>query len=339
MAVRFGVIGTGLMGGIHARATQDAPGAELVAVGGGSRASALGTTLGVAVEPDATALLARTDLDAVVIATPHTTHLALVEAAAASGRHILLEKPMGVSVADCDRMMAACETAGVSLMVAHISRFLPAVREAHARIVGGEIGEPRMVVAERLVDGYPNSGWPLDPAEGSAFLDWGSHGCDLMRWLVGAEPEIAFGRTATYRGTAPGALSAMALFGFAGGRMGQVWQSYEMAGPERLARAHYVVVGSEGTLDCHAYGQLGLDRGGRHRIVHQATDFPGPGGAADMGGRTFRTAFRDQLAAFSDAIATGRRPPITAQDGRIAVAMVLAAEESAATGQAVSVAR
>ena len=194
-------------------------------------------------------------------------------------------------------------------MVAHISRFLPAVSQAHARIAAGDIGEPRMVLAERLVDGYPNSGWPLDPAEGSAFLDWGSHGCDLMRWLVGAEPELAFGRTATYRGTAPTALSAMATFGFEGGRMGQVWQSYEMAGPGVLARARYVVVGSEGTLDCHAYGQLGLDRDGAHTIVYRADDFPGPGGAADMDGTTFRTAFRDQLKGFTDAIAAGGTPP------------------------------
>jgi len=339
MTVRVGVIGTGLMGAIHARAAQDAEGAELVAVGGGSRAEALGARLGVAVEPDAAAVLARTDLDAVVIATPHTTHRSLVEAAAAAGRHILLEKPMGLSLADCDAMIGACAVAGVSFMVAHISRFLPAVSQAHARIAAGEIGEPRMVLAERLVDGYPNSGWPLDAAEGSAFLDWGSHGCDLMRWLVGAEPEIAFGRTATYRGTAPSALSAMATFGFEGGRMGQVWQSYEMAGPGKLARAHYIVVGSEGTLDCHAYGQLGLDRAGRHETVYQAADFPGPGGAADMDGATFRTAFRDQLAGFTNAVMAGTQPPVTALDGRTAVAMVLAAEASAATGQAVAVAR
>jgi predicted dehydrogenase len=336
--VRVGVIGTGLMGGIHARAAQDAAGSTLVAVGGGTRAPALGARLGVPVEPSAEALLGRDDLDGVVLATPHTTHLALVEAAAARGLHVLLEKPMGLSVADCDRMIAVCAAAGVTLMVAHISRFLPAVSQAHERIGRGDIGEPRMVIAERLVDGYPNSGWPLDPAEGSAFLDWGSHGCDLMRWLVGAEPEIAFGRTTTFRGTAPTGLSAMATFGFAGGRMGQVWQSYEMAGPGVLARARYVVVGSEGTLDCHAYGQLGLDHGGSHSIVYRADDFPGPGGAADMDGVTFRTAFRDQLAGWVDAIRDGVAPPVTGQDGRTAVAMVLAAEASAATGQAVPVA-
>jgi len=339
MTVRIGVIGTGLMGAIHARAAQDADGAELVAVGGGSRAEALGVRLGVAVEPDAAALLSRTDLDAVVIATPHTSHLALVDAAAAAGRHVLLEKPMGLSLADCDAMIASCAAASVSLMVAHISRFLPAVSEAHARIAAGQIGEPRMVLAERLVDGYPNSGWPLDPAEGSAFLDWGSHGCDLMRWLVGADPELVFGRAATYRGGAPAALSTMATFGFEGGRMGQVWQSYEMAGPGVLARARYVVVGSEGTLDCHAYGQLGLDRDGAHTIVYRADDFPGPGGAADMDGETFRTAFREQLKGFTDAVTAGAPPPVTAHDGRTAVAMVLAAEASAASGQSVTVGR
>jgi myo-inositol 2-dehydrogenase/D-chiro-inositol 1-dehydrogenase len=236
-------------------------------------------------------------------------------------------------------MIAACAEAGVTFMVAHISRFLPAVREAHARIAQGEIGEPRMVAAHRLVDGYPNSGWPLDPAEGSSFLDWGSHGCDLMRWLVDAEPALAFGQVATYRGSAPTALSAMAVFAFEGGRMGHVWQSYEMAGPGLLARARYIVAGSEGTLDCHAYGRLDLDRGGQARTVLLADDFPGPGGAADMDGITFRSAFRDQLQGFAAAIAAGTPPPVTAQDGRTAVAMVLAAEEAAATGQAVRVAR
>lgn len=339
MTVRIGVIGTGLMGGIHARAAQDASGAELVAVAGGSRAPGLGGRLGVPAEASPEALLDRTDLDAVVIATPHTSHLPLVRAAAATGRHVLLEKPMGVSLPDCDAMIAACADAGVTFMVAHISRFLPAVREMHARIAQGEIGEPRMVVAHRLVDGYPNSGWPLDPAEGSSFLDWGSHGCDLMRWLVDAEPEIAFGQAATYRGTAPTALSAMAVFGFEGGRMGHVWQSYEMAGPGLLARARYIVAGSEGTLDGHAYGRLDLDRDGQSRTVLLADDFPGPGGAADMDGVTFRTAFRDQLAGFAASIAAGAPPPVTGQDGRTAVAMVLAAEEAAASGQAVRVAR
>jgi predicted dehydrogenase len=339
MAVRIGVIGTGLMGGIHARAAQDAPAAELVAVAGGSRAAGLGARLGVPAEASPDALLDRPDIDAVVIATPHTSHLPLVRAAAATGRHVLLEKPMGVSLPDCDAMTAACAEAGVTFMVAHISRFLPAVREAHARIAQGEIGEPRMVAAHRLVDGYPNSGWPLDPAEGSSFLDWGSHGCDLMRWLVGAEPELAFGQVATYRGSAPTALSAMAVFAFEGGRMGHVWQSYEMAGPGLLARARYIVAGSEGTLDCHAYGRLDLDRGGQARTVLLAADFPGPGGAADMDGITFRTAFRDQLQGFVAAIAAGAPPPVTAQDGRTAVAMVLAAEEAAANGQAVRVSR
>ena len=163
-----------------------------------------------------------------------------------------------------------------------------------------------MVVAHRLVDGYPNSGWPLDPAEGSAFLDWGSHGCDLMRWLVGAEPEIAFGRTASYRGTAPTALSAMAVFGFEGGRMGHVWQSYEMAGPGR-PRARPLPgdrVGRARSTAMHT-GSWTSIADGAHRTVYQADDFPGAGGAADMDGPTFRGAFRDQLQGFADAIAAG----------------------------------
>ena len=89
--------------------------------------------------------------------------------------------------------------------------------------------------------------------------------------------------------------------------MGHVWQSYEMAGPGVLARARYLVVGSEGTLDCHAYGQLDLDRGGSHRTVYRADDFPGPGGAADMDGPTFRRRSATSSQGFADAIASGAR--------------------------------
>jgi predicted dehydrogenase len=337
MSVRIGVIGTGQMGAIHALAAQDSAGATLVAVAGGSRAPGLAQRLGVELEDDPSRLIERTDIDAVVIATPHTVHLPQVKEAAAAGKHVFLEKPMGLSVADCDEMIAACDAAGVRLMVAHITRFLEAATRAHDLVAEGAIGEPRMAHAERLVDGYPNSGWPLDPAEGSAFLDWGSHGCDILRWMIGAEPEVAFGRVATYRGGQPAALSAMATFGFAGGRMGSVWQSYEMPGPGVLARARYVVAGSEGTVDCHAYGQLSIDRGGRSEVVYRAEDFQGVGVAAVMDSPTFRGGFLRQLDGFVDAVAAGVEPPVTGRDGRTAVAMVLAAEASAASGEAVPV--
>src|SRR5439155_17667615 len=102
----------------------------------------------------------------------------------------------------------------VRLMVAHVTRFLPATLVARRLVDEGEIGDVRMIAAFRILDGYPNEGWPLDPAEGSAYLDWGSHGCDVIRWFAGREPEVAFARFTTYRRTPPANLSGMVVFGF-----------------------------------------------------------------------------------------------------------------------------
>ena len=88
-----------------------------------------------------------------------------------------------------------------------------------------------------------------------------------------------------------------------------------------------------------AYGELTLDRGDRREVVLRAADYAGPGAAADLAGETFRGAFRDQLGSWTDAIAGGTPAPVTGRDGRMAVAMVLAAEASAASGSAVRIER
>ena len=105
MTVGFGLIGAGQMAHIHAVAiTEQTPGrARIVAVAGGTRAPALAAEFGAEAEPSVEALLERADIDAVVISTPHTAHLPNVLAAAAAGKHILLEKPMALSVEECRR--------------------------------------------------------------------------------------------------------------------------------------------------------------------------------------------------------------------------------------------
>ena len=84
------------------------PNARLVAVAVGSRAPGLAADYGVPAEASAAALLARPDVDAVIIATPHSTHAALTAQAAAAGKHVYIEKPMAVTVAECDAMIDAC---------------------------------------------------------------------------------------------------------------------------------------------------------------------------------------------------------------------------------------
>jgi len=118
MTVRVGIVGSGFMGRTWAEvAANHAKGTSLIAVTGGTRATALAADFGIPLEPDLDGLLARDDVDAVVLASPPAGHLAQTLAAAAAGKHLLVEKPMAVTLAECDAMNAAARAAGVVLVV------------------------------------------------------------------------------------------------------------------------------------------------------------------------------------------------------------------------------
>ena len=150
------------------------------------------------------ALLARDDLDFVDICTPEFLHAEQTEAAAAAGLHVICEKPMCSSVEEADRMIAACESAGVMLFVAHSRRSTGRYRQIRAAIERGDIGEVRYVRENErrprsmydglgLGTGYwtPQSGRPwLTMAQYSqgAALTNAVHETDLARWFVGVEP-------------------------------------------------------------------------------------------------------------------------------------------------------
>src|SRR5207344_2722144 len=155
-------------------------------------------------------------------------------------------KPMGLDVAECDAMIDACRAAKVRLMVAHITRFLPATVVAKRLVEDGEIGDLRMISVHRLLDGYPNEGWTLDRREGTAYLDWGSHGCDVIRWFADRAPEVAFARFTSYRRTPPDNLSGMVIFGFPDDVVSQTWMSYEVPADSWIQRARYTFAGSRG---------------------------------------------------------------------------------------------
>jgi len=329
MTVGFGLIGAGQMAHIHAVAiAEQAPGeARLVAVTGGTRAPALAAEFGAQAEPSIDALLGRADIDAVVIATPHTAHLPNVLASAAARKHILLEKPMGLSVDECRQMIDACAAAGVHLSLAKISRWLEAVRVGHDLVADGAAGEPIAIHVHRLFPGYPNTGWPLDPREGGAWLDWGSHGCDVVRWYAGREPELVTARFASRREDMPD-LTGMATFGFPGNLLASLFMSYEIPGSAATERAHYTVFGTEAVVDVHAYGGVDILRGDVREVVYRDDRFTDANTTWDEHAPYFRRGFADQVRDLVEAVRDGRPPAIDGEDGRIAVAMATGALRS-----------
>src|SRR6185436_17276080 len=129
--IRIGVIGSGFMGRTNAETiTRYLKGTKLAGIAGGTRAAALAKEYGIESDADVPTLLARRDVDAVFISTPHAHHAEQAIAAAEAGKHILLDKPMAASVADCDRIITAADKAGVNLMIMFGQRFRKVNTEA-----------------------------------------------------------------------------------------------------------------------------------------------------------------------------------------------------------------
>ena len=187
----------------------------------------------------------------VVIATPHTTHLPLALAAAAAGKHIYLEKPMALSVAECDAILAAARAAGVRVTVASQSRYNEISMRAKALVDDGTVGAIRMIRITSPTVGWdvPATGWFVDPAEGGAFLDWGPHGVDTLRWYSGSDASLAFGCFENFGAISAVDPTAMVTYRMASGAMAQLWMSYEIPAPGLGSYMQWLLVGENGMVE------------------------------------------------------------------------------------------
>ena len=189
--MNVGIIGAGFFGEKHAQALAHIDDLKLVAVcrTHAAEVHAFAARFGGTPYDDPHALLADPRVDAVVIATPHATHVALVEAAAAAGKHVLLEKPMAPTREGCRRIQAAVARARVTLRVGHVTQFSRAYRIAKEMLDAGELGDVVAAEATMRKRWYePNRRpWHQDRAlGGGVLLTGGVHAIDRLTWLVGA---------------------------------------------------------------------------------------------------------------------------------------------------------
>src|SRR5262245_22658446 len=144
------------------------------------------------------ALLRADDVQAVLIATPSDTHVDLAALAASAGKHVFVEKPMALTVAECDAMIAAAERAGVKLMVGQVQRLFPLLAEVRRLVHEGAIGRPLAMLMERheVLQRQPGS-WLQRRAQVGGVLHQSSvHELDWMRTVLG-EVEEVFARAAS----------------------------------------------------------------------------------------------------------------------------------------------
>ncbi len=187
--MRVALFGCGWIQDFHARGVR-ACGHDLVAVGNHREETArvFAERHDIPrVTTDWEALAADPAVDAVVVATPNALHAPQSIRALERGKHVLVEKPMATSVAECDAMIAAAEGSGASLMVAHCWRFHPDVQAMRARIDAGDLGEIVKTRGYGVHAGWGPSGWFAEKAlaGGGALPDMGVHAIDTVRYLLG----------------------------------------------------------------------------------------------------------------------------------------------------------
>jgi predicted dehydrogenase len=321
--IGIGIIGSGFMGLTYAEAvSRHNRGASLMAVAGGSRASELAASYGVAA-PNVDALLERSDIDGVILTTPDQYHCEQTLRAAAAGKHVLVEKPMAPSVAQCDQMIAACRNAGVKLAVVKTERYRSLTKRAKQLIDEGAIGEVWMV---RTVSCYPISfgemiytsrPWYGDPAGGGLFMSIATHNADLLSWMVGAPATEVYARARTFSHLKAPAQSVMAQITYANGVIGDMWTSSELPPPSLpSSEVRFQVVGSLGMLDFENYEFLDLGRDGKWEriVIPQRFDYLNdPKSAARL------EPHIGVVQEFIDSIREERQPTVSGAEGRAAV--------------------
>ena len=283
-------------------------------------------------------MLARADVDAVLIATPHSLHRDQVVQAAKAGKHVLVEKPMSTSVADCTTMIDACRAAGVFLEVIQTLRFRGVLVRAKQLIDEGRIGNVWMIRGQTLRQDYiiDTASWAAQPENGGAVLDMGVHNFDIMRFLTGANVTRVFSHVTTYGDSPAPGMTAMTQLTFDNGVAAQQWTSFEFHAKHMTDSQHrYIVSGEKGVLDIDGYGKLILCTPEGEELIWEQPPI-------DFVNRPMEpsrlAAFYTQIQSFVDDILDGRTPTVSGEDGRAAVAVVEAALQSARTGQAVEVA-
>jgi UDP-N-acetyl-2-amino-2-deoxyglucuronate dehydrogenase len=360
------VIGLGV-GQAHARAYAALAETELVAVcdQNQERLAAFAARYPVTTYTDAAQVFADPAVQLVSIATPHPSHAPLAIAAARAGKHVIVEKPMTIDLAEADAMIEAAKQHGVTLGVIFQRRWWPAAQRVRAAIDAGTIGRPVLGQCAlswwRTQAYYDRDAWRgrWDTEGGGVLTNQGIHALDMFQWFMG-EVEEVFGRWANL--THPSIEvedNAVAVLRFKGGALGAVTATTSA----RLSHTRITIHGSNGASvgvieepeGAVGYNDVWTVPGEEHVVAESLAAHIAAGEyiyRADQATNQteaphyWPTAYRylreaepsyhaRQLQEFAQAIQAGRPPLVTGEEGRKSLEILLAIYQSQRTGQPV----
>jgi UDP-N-acetyl-2-amino-2-deoxyglucuronate dehydrogenase len=335
--MHLGLIGAGNISGTHLRAAQMVPGVIVSAVYSPTleKARRLAESAGATPYASLERFFAHAPLDIVAIGSPSGVHAEQAITAAERGLHVLVEKPLDISTARIDMVIAAAERHGVSVGVFFQDRLKPDFVRAKRMVDQRELGRPVMasgrVKWHRPAGYYAESTWRGTHAleGGGVLMNQGIHTVDVLQWLFGPVASVS-AVVATRLHAIEVEDTAAAVLTFQSGAIG-VLEAATSVFPGYSRRVE--LTGTEGTLILEQDALVAADlRSGRESLPIQA-----PATSATTAAVADATPHARVIEDFLDAIRTGRPPACDAREGRKSVAIVEAIYESARTGRIVPV--
>jgi UDP-N-acetyl-2-amino-2-deoxyglucuronate dehydrogenase len=340
----FGIVGCGMISQFHARAIADIRAARLVACFDAVPAAAdrLAASQGCRAYHDLDAMLADPAIDVVTVGTPSGAHLEPALAAARAGKHVIVEKPLEITLKRCDQIIRECEKNGVKCSAIFPSRFHRSSIELRRAVEQGRFG--RLTLGEAYVkwfrtQAYYDSGawrgtWELDG--GGALMNQAIHSVDILTWLMGPVVRITAQTGLLAHERIAVEDTAVATLEFANGALGVV-EASTASYPGYLKRIE--IHGDQGSAameeeDVVAWDFAKKARGDAAVLARMAARVSTAGGASDpsaIGHHGHTEQFRDVL----DAIREDRAPAVDGREGRRSVEIILGIYKAAETGKTV----
>jgi UDP-N-acetyl-2-amino-2-deoxyglucuronate dehydrogenase len=347
--IRFAVLGAGVIGKVHAKALAELSEVAALAVVVDTdlaKAQELAEEYGVEASDDLDAVLAREGdgaVDAVTVCTPSGLHADLAVAVLEAGKHVVVEKPLDVSLAAADRVIDAEKRTGRTVAVISQHRFDPSTEKVLAAVQDGRLGTLTSAIASHAWwrgQSYYDSGdwrgtWALDG--GGAIMNQTVHTVDLLCATMGTPVEVFAYTACLAHERIEVEDTAVAVVKFASGALGMIHgTTAAYPGLEASLR----VYGSKGSAVISDDELVFV-----HETRGEAAEIGMPEGAAanqvtpedHVPKESLGRAHRDQLADFVDAVTTGRAPRIGTTQARTALSVILALYESASTGRPVAI--
>ena len=342
MAIGFGIIGCGVISRFHAQAIAEIRGARLIGCYNRSPQAAerLAESTGCRAYPTLRQLLDDPRIQVVTIATPSGAHAEPAIAAAKAGKHLLIEKPLEVTLERCDAILAAAEKARVRLSTIFPSRYHAASRTVKRAIDEGRFG--RLALGSAYVkwfrtQAYYDSGawrgtWRWDG--GGALMNQAIHNVDLLLWLMGPVSEVAAATARVGHRRIEVEDCAVATLKFAHGGLGVV-EASTAAFPGAARRLEICGTTGSAAIEDETITRWEFARRRARRMRAPSPPALARAGAADptsIGHQHHAALFRDTVRSLRD----GTPPPIDGREGRRSVELILAIYQAAATGRRVT---